>query len=136
MTWNDYMNESDPMALTAEQTILNRLSFNDYQTATEETAIYPDAGHGTVTALAYVGLGLGEAGEIQGKIKKVMRDTDGATTPEAREAILAEVGDLLWYCARLCRELDTSLARVAMGNLQKLRSRKDRGVLKGSGDTR
>jgi hypothetical protein len=44
-------------------------TFTEYQYRTAETAIYPGAGDPTsVIGLAYVGLGLGEAGELQGKI--------------------------------------------------------------------
>lgn len=112
------------------------LTFSEYQLATGETAIYPEAGSGSVMALAYVGLGLGEAGEIQGKIKKVLRDSHGILTPEAAKAIAAEIGDLLWYAARCADELGMSLEVIAQGNLDKLNSRAARGVLSGSGDNR
>lgn len=112
------------------------LTFTDYALATDKTAIYPGAGHGSSHALAYVGLGLGEAGEVQNQIKKVLRDDDGVITQERREAISAELGDLLWYAARVARELHLDLGMVAKDNLVKLASRKSRDVIKGSGDTR
>jgi len=112
------------------------MDFNDYQDATEATAIYPGAGEGTLAALAYVGLGLGEAGEIQGKLKKVIRDDAGEVTEDRRAAIIEELGDLLWYVARTAAELNTSLNYVASVNLEKLGDRKERGVLQGSGDNR
>lgn len=108
----------------------------DYQDATRETAIYPEAGTGSILALAYVGLGLGEAGEIQGKIKKILRDSNGQVSKKAKEAILAEAGDLVWYLARLFDELETTFEDVAQANVDKLFDRKDRGVLGGSGDNR
>ena len=111
-------------------------SFDDYQAATRETAIYPHAGTGSSEALAYVGLGLGEVGEVQGKIKKVLRDDKGVLTDEARAAIAAEVGDSLWYLTRCADELGCSLAEIAQKNLDKLASRAERGVLHGSGDDR
>ena len=49
------------------------MTFDEYQEATAETAIYPEAGTGSQIALAYVALGLSEAGEIQGKVKKTGR---------------------------------------------------------------
>ena len=83
-----------------------------------------------------VGLGLGEAGEVQGKIKKLLRDDNGAISDEKRLAIAAELGDLLWYVAQACNELDVRLCDVARLNLAKLADRQERGVLQGSGDTR
>lgn len=111
-------------------------SFTTYQQGTTSTAIYPQAGTGSVLALAYVGLGLGEAGEVQGKLKKIIRDNDGVVTPSARDAILDELGDVLWYVARTAAELDCDLADVAQRNLDKLTSRAQRGTLQGSGDVR
>jgi NTP pyrophosphatase (non-canonical NTP hydrolase) len=112
------------------------MNFNDYQKATNSTAKYPEAGEGTIMALAYVGLGLGEAGEIQGKIKKIIRDSDGVITPEVKREIAKELGDLLWYVARAGVEIDYPLSNIAEGNLAKLQDRKDRGVIGGSGDNR
>lgn len=110
------------------------MELNEYQRQTAVTAIYP--GRGQTTGLLYAGLGLGEAGEIQGKIKKVLRDSDGILTTEAAEAIAGEVGDLLWYVARVADELGYTLNEIAENNLFKLMDRKNRGVLQGSGDDR
>lgn len=55
---------------------------------------------------------------------------------EKAEAILKELGDTLWYAAALASELGVSLSDVAQDNLNKLRSRRDRNVLHGSGDER
>lgn len=113
------------------------MDFNDYQTKAAETAFYPGAGTGSITALAYVGLGLGEAGEIQGKIKKIMRDEPGMTLSDGiRVALAKEAGDLLWYAARLASEIDIPLDKIAEMNINKLTDRKARGVLGGSGDDR
>lgn len=110
------------------------LTLNGYQEQASATAIYPGRGGGI--GLAYVGLGLGEAGEVQGKIKKVLRDDGGTLTPEARTAIAKEAGDLLWYLAMLADELDLTLSAIAEANLAKLADRAGRGVLTGSGDER
>ncbi|ANA86427.1 MazG-like pyrophosphatase [Gordonia phage OneUp] len=112
------------------------MDFNYYQNATDATAIYPGAGEGTMAALAYVGLGLGEAGEVQGKLKKIIRDDAGKVTEEKRSAIIKELGDVLWYVARTAAELKVSLNYVAELNVDRLLDRKDRGVLQGSGDDR
>lgn len=113
---------------------MSTLDMNEYQHKASETAIYP--GKGEVTGLLYVGLGLGEAGEVQGKIKKVLRDDNGVVSPEKRDAILSECGDVLWYLAQVTSELNANLADVAQENLDKLAGRKERGTLTGSGDVR
>lgn len=109
------------------------MTFEEYQTKSRKTAIYPDLG----SNISYPTLGLAnEAGEVAGKVKKVFRDNAGVVSQEQRDAIASEIGDVLWYCAQLATELDTSLADIASHNIDKLYSRMDRGVLGGSGDTR
>ena len=103
---------------------------------TWKTATYPHAGERDIVALSYVGLGLGEAGEVQGKIKKILRDDNGIVTEAAQIAIGKELGDLLWYVARTAAELGLSLEVVAQMNLDKLADRLERGVIGGSGDDR
>ena len=72
------------------------LTFDEYQQAARTTAQYPDMGKN----FYYPTLGLaGEAGEVAEKIKKLMRDDKGALTPERREALKKELGDVLWYVA-------------------------------------
>jgi NTP pyrophosphatase (non-canonical NTP hydrolase) len=112
------------------------MNFVDYQVATRKTAVYPEAEEGTIGAISYVALGLGEAGEVQGKVKKALRDHGGLVTPTLKDAIQAELGDVLWYVARLADELGLSLEDVVSLNLEKLNSRRERGVLQGSGDYR
>ena len=112
------------------------MDFDKYQDASAEFAQYPHAGTGSPLALAYVGLGLGEAGEVQGKLKKVIRDSGGMVLEETRTALVSELGDVLWYVAATARELGVPLSEVAEGNIAKLQSRLDRGVIGGSGDTR
>jgi NTP pyrophosphatase (non-canonical NTP hydrolase) len=52
------------------------------------------------------------------------------------EEIVKELGDVLWYLAAMADELGTTLNHVAEVNLEKLRDRKERGVIKSSGDNR
>lgn len=84
--------------------------------------------------LSYVVLGLGEVGEIQNKFKKVIRDAK--SIGEFTEEVIKELGDVLWYAAMLCNELDLDLSYVMEKNLEKLQDRQQRGVLQGSGDER
>ncbi|GIW68538.1 MAG: hypothetical protein KatS3mg100_032 [Candidatus Parcubacteria bacterium] len=88
-------------------------------------------------AVPYLTLGLnGEAGEVAEKVKKVYRDGGGVITPEAREALVKEMGDVLWYLAVLAHTLEVPLEEVARQNIEKLASRKERGALHGEGDNR
>lgn len=109
------------------------LSLNDYQAAALNTAVYPDQG----TNFAYPTLGLaGEAGEVADKLKKVIRDDGGVLTDQVRDAVAKELGDVMWYLAVLAYEMDYDLNSIAQLNIDKLNSRKERGVLSGSGDNR
>lgn len=109
------------------------LTFNNYQKAAYQTAIYPRKGSNPY----YPVLGLcGESGEVAEKMKKVMRDDNEIITADKKELICKELGDVLWYVAALATELNLSLEDVAQGNLDKLNDRKDRGVIQGSGDVR
>lgn len=101
--------------------------FDIYQDFTDSTAIYPPE-----KGLEYTALGLAsEAGEFAGKVKKAIRDN----TYDA-DAMAAELGDVLWYLARAAAELDYHLSTIAEMNVEKLKSRKERNVISGSGDTR
>lgn len=108
------------------------MNFNEYQEQACKTAVY-----GAGSNIVYPALGLGnEAGEVLGKIKKVLRDQDGIYTPDNVKDIGKEIGDVLWYIAALCRDLGISLDDVAEINLAKLRDRQARNVIQGSGDDR
>ena len=109
------------------------MQFDEYQKKSRETALYPDVGHNFV----YPTLGLvGEAGEVADKLKKTIRDDGGILTEEKRREVGKELGDVLWYVAQVASEMGLSLNDVAEGNLEKLFSRKERGVIGGSGDNR
>lgn len=107
---------------------------DEYQRLTKTTAKYYDK---DLPPIAYLGLGLaGEAGEITNKLKKLWRDDQGQLTDESIQSLQEEVGDILWYCARLLDDLGVSLEETMYSNLSKLRGRAARGTLHGSGDTR
>ena len=108
------------------------MDLNDYQNAARRTAVYAEP-HRVI----YPALGLAsEAGEVAGKIKKVLRDQDGDFGREPIEAIKGELGDVLWYVAVLAGDLGLSLEAIAAANLAKLASRQERGTLGGAGDVR
>ena len=125
--------------LRAQLKANSTLTLNAYQAAALQSAVYPGVGRKSLTAVSYVIHGLtGEAGEIANKFKKVLRGDAGTTcvTPEVQEALMAEVGDVLWYIAALSAELGFDLDAVATANIDKIRSRQARGALTGSGDNR
>jgi NTP pyrophosphatase (non-canonical NTP hydrolase) len=109
------------------------MNFSDYQTKSRKTARYPVIGHGVI----YPTLGLtNEAGEVAGKVKKIFRDKGGLIGAEEREALKSELGDVLWYLAQVCTELEIPLDEVAEANIEKLFSRLERGKIGGEGDNR
>jgi NTP pyrophosphatase (non-canonical NTP hydrolase) len=106
------------------------MRLNQYQEAARNTAVYPaDMG------LIYTTLGLvGESGEVAEKVKKMIRG--GKTLAECRSDLVKELGDVLWYAANVAHELNITLEEVALRNIKKLQSRKDRDKLHGDGDDR
>ena len=109
------------------------MKLNEYQEQAKATAVYPAMGMN----YSYPALGLvGEAGEVAEKIKKIIRDQDGKLTEGNKVEIGKELGDVLWYIAIMAEEMGITLQQVAEDNLAKLMSRKERGVLGGSGDNR
>ncbi len=109
------------------------MNFTDYQTKSRRTARYPSIGHPVI----YPTLGLtNEAGEVAGKIKKIFRDKQGVIGEADLAALKSELGDVLWYLAQVCTELDLSLDEVAGHNIAKLYDRLERGKIGGEGDNR
>lgn len=108
------------------------MNIKEYQDKAIATAIY-----GEGSKIIYPTLGLtGEAGEVADKVKKVLRDNSGEFSEEKRFEIAKELGDVLWYCAALARDLGYSLDLIAQLNIDKLQSRKERDQIHGSGDNR
>jgi NTP pyrophosphatase (non-canonical NTP hydrolase) len=96
-------------------------------------------GRGEIDGLLYVMLGLaGETGEISNKVKKLIRGDKGGfeLNSEIRKELIFEAGDVLWYLSQLAHELGVTLEEIARLNLAKLNSRKERNVIKGTGDNR
>lgn len=109
-----------------------KFDLDAFQALCMETAVYPQVG----SNLAYPILGLvGEAGEVANKYKKILRG-DSELTEERRSQLIDELGDCLYYFAAVAFELGVSFSELATQNLDKLRSRQERGVLKGTGDNR
>ncbi len=103
------------------------MDFETYREWTRTTAVYPKE-----IEEQYLVMGLAnEVGEFLGKCKKELRG-DGV----ALEDKVGELGDVMWYIARLFDMYDMSLIEVLHENFLKLTDRKNRGVLKGDGDSR
>lgn len=104
------------------------MNFNEYQRKCLETWI------GDNTLIRCV-LGLfGETGELAEKVKKYLRgDYD---KKELIKKAQLELGDVLYYLAVLSYELNIELEKVAVDNINKLTSRKNRDKIKGEGDER
>ncbi|MCB0089837.1 MAG: nucleoside triphosphate pyrophosphohydrolase family protein [Caldilineaceae bacterium] len=107
--------------------------FDHYQQESRKTWNLVHTDH----PIIYPTLGLtNEAGEVAGKVKKLFRDKQGQISEEDRQALKKELGDVLWYLAQICTELDLSLQEVAEANLVKLFDRLERGKIRGDGDER
>lgn len=92
------------------------LTLNFYQQATART----DSHTSHKEAVLNFALGIaGEAGEIVDLVKKRMfhgHEMD-------KEKLKNELGDQLWYIARMAARFDLSLEEVAQGNIDKLKRR-------------
>lgn len=82
-------------------------------------------------------LGLGdESGEVLAIFKKWIRDSNADITKLDTANVAKELGDILWYVSVVAHDLGLSFDDIAAANLEKLRSRQERGTLTGSGDNR
>ena len=118
---------------------MEHITFKEYSKKAQESRDCPDE-------LVYGILGLTEeAGEVSGKIKKYWRDKiylhpndyDFDSIPrEDRDAIIKELGDVLWYLNDIALHIGTTLNEVAVRNLAKIKDRVERGTIHGAGDNR
>jgi NTP pyrophosphatase (non-canonical NTP hydrolase) len=127
---------------------MEQLTMNGYQEAAMKTCMR------TCRNFSYMMLNLvGEVGELASKVAKDIRrgGVEIGTTMCENEIIprmdqdewwdrndeyMAEAGDILWQLSGLCEVMGWRLEDVARGNLEKLASRKRRGVIDGNGDNR
>ena len=104
----------------------NHMTLNEYQDLTLEF-LQPQCNN-----LEYLTLGLcGEAGEVAEKIKRLIRG-DG----KLDETLLLELGDVLFYLARIAGHINVSFEQVAQMNIDKLTQRLAKNTIKGKGDKR
>lgn len=121
------------------------MDINDYQRKATSTAVFPHVeitdgdGLHVNAGIVYCSLKLaGEAGEHAEKVAKLYFRGDfvGKDTTKPKLEIVNELGDVLWYIANLADMYGYELSEIAQMNIDKLADRKERGVLKGSGDNR
>ena len=111
---------------------MDNVTLEEYQDFVETTWIREDSPAKEELRIFY-GI-VGELGEIAELNKKIMRD--GGDASEWRKNITKEFGDVFYYLAKYANFFDIDLNEVLVTNVIKLSSRKDRGVIQGSGDER
>ena len=115
------------------------MQLSDYSTQALSTDTFDDTKPKDPGSHAFLSkiLGLtGEAGEVAEKMKKILRDKDGVMSEQDKKELIKELGDILWYINSTAVYLGYTLDDVAQANLDKVLSRKARGVSHGSGDNR
>ena len=84
-----------------------------------------------VEGIIYTSLGLvGEAGEIAGEVKKIIRNDNGSVTIERRSRIVSEIGDVFWYLYAMMNELGIREGDVWKTTVDKLTDRLDSNTIK------
>jgi NTP pyrophosphatase (non-canonical NTP hydrolase) len=99
------------------------MNFNEYQEATGRTAGEFDDIQTEIIAWS-MGIG-GEAGEVVDAVKKVA--FHGHHINDHEEDIAYELGDLLFYIARMANVLGYNLSEIADMNIEKLKKRYPEG---------
>lgn len=110
------------------------MTFDEYQKQALTTAIrHPDPQMDkTIWAMGIAG----EAGEVLEKWKKIVAYKEGKISDEDLALLKKELGDVIWYIAVLADSLNLSLDEIMQLNIDKLKDRKSRNVIKGQGDIR
>lgn len=105
------------------------MDMDQYQIEASKTAVFPQEKAIEYTAVALAG----ETGELCNYVGKFIR---GDFEKMDRQKLIVESGGILWELAMFLKVNGISMNEVAEANIEKLRSRMQRGVLKGSGDDR
>jgi len=113
------------------------MDFDEYQVKTRLTDLGTSAQDNLKPGWMYYALGIsGEAGEMTEKIKKLFRDKLGVVDEEFKMHLIKEIGDQMWYQARLLDQFGIDYGDVAKHNIEKLLDRLERNKLHGDGDER
>lgn len=118
--------------------IKKELTLDEYSKKALEVKLYEgiNISH-EVAILSYLVLCLNEeSSEISGKLKRIIRDKGCIISPEDRELLLKELGDVQWCVASLVDWFGFTWEELLETNLTKIQSRIKRGTLQGEGDKR
>jgi len=108
------------------------MDWNEYQGFVQSTKKYDSR-----FKLMYPVIGLAsEAGEVAGKLKKILRDFEGRVDELQRNKLIDELSDVLWYVTACVDDLDFTLEELALYNASKLSERMQNGTIQGDGDNR
>lgn len=110
------------------------MTFDEYQRQALTTA---QSAHEPLMEQTIWAMGVaGEAGEVVEKWKKIVAYKEGKITPDDLDELAKELGDVVWYIAVMAHSLGLSFDDIMNRNVEKLKSRKARGVIMGTGDNR
>lgn len=113
------------------------MNFDEYQKLALTTAYTDPAHKDTLMEKTIWAMGVaGEAGEVVEKWKKIVAYKNGEMSEEDRSLLGKELADVVWYIAVMAHSLGFSFDELMEENIKKLQDRKERGVIKGEGDTR
>jgi NTP pyrophosphatase (non-canonical NTP hydrolase) len=110
------------------------MTFDEYQKQALKTAVRnpdPDMDK-TIWAMGIAG----EAGEVVEKWKKIMAYDKGVVSKDRLNELAKEMADVVWYIAVFADSLGLSFESIMKQNLEKLKDREERNVIKGRGDNR
>jgi len=97
------------------------MDINEYAAWAAQIARIPAGGTMDRERLSYLALGLaGEAGEIADLVKKVLRDGEGAWSPER---VAGELGDVIYYWSALCAAVGCTPGDVLAASRTKIEAR-------------
>ncbi len=111
------------------------MTFDEYQKQALITALEGDPTALMSRTIYAMGVA-GEAGEVVEKWKKIVAYKDGQVSDEDLAELAKELGDVVWYIAVMAHSLGLSFDDIMARNVEKLKSRKARGVITGQGDNR
>lgn len=112
------------------------MTFDEYQKQAIKTALISHPNNPDLQNSIWVMGIAGEAGEVVEKWKKAVAYRGGQFNDQEFADFSKEFADVIWYIAVLADSLGLSLDELMQANLNKLRDRQARGVIRGAGDNR